>query len=254
MQIFKYISDNNFQELTKNIFVKNLIKFSKVKDFNDPFELKPHFTGIINDELMKNFKSQNINTNGLFENIINGKEILNLVLNEFDRGINENFGILSLTTKNDNLLMWSHYANSHKGFVIEFDSNNDFFNTQIDIKFHYGKLHKVEYSEKRPTGKLADFEDITSVCLIKSIEWEYENEYRMFMPLKKADFSANDLFLFKFPSEMIKSVYLGCNMSMKNRNILINLLKSEQYLNHIKIFQSQISEDDYKLVFNEINS
>lgn len=31
------------------------------------------------------------------------------------------FGIYSLTSKSDNLLMWSHYADSHKGFCVGFD-------------------------------------------------------------------------------------------------------------------------------------
>lgn len=253
MEIFKYISDNDFEKLKDSIFGKNLIKFSKAKDFNDPFELKPHFTGILNDELMEHFKLPNIETNGLFNIIANSKELLYKFVNNINMGMNDNFGILSLTTEKDNLLMWSHYANSHKGFVVEFDSNNDFFNTQIDAKFFYGKLHEVKYSEKRPSGKLADFEDITSVCLIKNKEWKYENEYRMFMPLEKAKSSTNDLFLFEFPSKMIKAVYLGCNMSIENKNLLIELLKSEQYLKHIEIFQSIISEEDYKLVFNKID-
>src|SRR5215213_4386959 len=33
--------------------------------------------------------------------------------------INE-IGILSLTTSNDNLVLWAHYSDSHKGFVIGF--------------------------------------------------------------------------------------------------------------------------------------
>lgn len=39
-------------------------------------------------------------------------------------GLGTNLGNLSLTEKPDNLLMWSHYAQQHMGFVIEFDSSN----------------------------------------------------------------------------------------------------------------------------------
>ncbi len=41
--------------------------------------------------------------------------------------INDTIGILCFTEKNDNLLMWSHYANSHKGFVLEFYPEHQFF-------------------------------------------------------------------------------------------------------------------------------
>src|SRR5271154_115746 len=37
------------------------------------------------------------------------------------------FGILSLSKTPDNVLMWSHYAKSHCGFVIEFDSTHEYF-------------------------------------------------------------------------------------------------------------------------------
>ncbi len=38
-------------------------------------------------------------------------------------------GILSLTKKRENLVMWAHYALSHQGFVIAFDSQNAFFSS-----------------------------------------------------------------------------------------------------------------------------
>ncbi|OKL42068.1 DUF2971 domain-containing protein [Pontibacter flavimaris] len=40
----------------------------------------------------------------------------------FDRA----FGILSLSAKQDNFLMWSHYANSHKGLCVGIDSSKLF--------------------------------------------------------------------------------------------------------------------------------
>lgn len=156
MRIFKYISDNDSEIVIDSIFKENLIKFSKAKEFNDPFELKPHFTGIFNDVLMENFKSQNTQINGLFKVIANSQFLLDELNKSYSLGI-EKFGILSLTTKKDNLLMWSHYANSHKGLVIEFDLNNDFFNTQIDAEFFCGKLHKIEYSEKKTKWEISRF-------------------------------------------------------------------------------------------------
>ena len=35
-----------------------------------------------------------------------------------------NFGAFSMSQLKDNILMWSHYANQHKGFCIEFVRNN----------------------------------------------------------------------------------------------------------------------------------
>ncbi|MCV2884796.1 DUF2971 domain-containing protein [Aestuariibacter sp. AA17] len=41
--------------------------------------------------------------------------------------IERNIGILSLSKTNENLLMWSHYAQNHQGFVIGFNEEHDFF-------------------------------------------------------------------------------------------------------------------------------
>jgi len=50
-------------------------------------------------------------------------------------------GMLCLSGKWDNTLMWSHYADDHRGFMIEFSGEDPFFN------FGFGK---VVYSAERP--------------------------------------------------------------------------------------------------------
>ena len=57
--------------------------------------------------------------------------------NHFKEYVNKfkDYGIISLTTNNDNLLMRSHYADEHKGIVIGFyiDENNPYLNLMIAI-------------------------------------------------------------------------------------------------------------------------
>ncbi|WP_214826490.1 DUF2971 domain-containing protein [Chryseobacterium sp. ISL-6] len=55
--------------------------------------------------------------------------MMNIGKNHYEKyveNVNRNFGIYSLTTKNSNLLMWSHYGNSHKGFCIGFNTEKLF--------------------------------------------------------------------------------------------------------------------------------
>ena len=42
--------------------------------------------------------------------------------------INRAQGVLSLSRTNDSLLMWAHYADSHRGFVLGLDETHPFFN------------------------------------------------------------------------------------------------------------------------------
>jgi hypothetical protein len=60
-------------------------------------------------------------------------------------------GILSLTEKHDNLLMWAHYAGEHTGFVIEFDSSHeDWKRFQVEEPRGPDVMRKVRDSEHQP--------------------------------------------------------------------------------------------------------
>ena len=96
----------------------------------------------------------------------------------------------SLTTHNDNLLMWSHYSDSHKGFCIEY---NNMKNSHDEFD-----MQKVSYQENIPkintrnvvdNPNLSDSDNIVELHIIikkfieayyiKSQDWKYENEWRL---------------------------------------------------------------------------
>lgn len=70
---------------------------------------------------------------------------------------------------NKNLLLWAHYAASHKGFCVEFDA------ATVPIMM----AHKVNYTNKRPQWKVPvpPGKLFFSTFLVKSKDWEYEDEY-----------------------------------------------------------------------------
>lgn len=102
-------------------------------------------------------------------------------------GISEYFenGVISLTETSDNLLMWSHYANEHKGVVVEFDPNNEFFtnNYKEEQRPYYGKINRVLYRKQR----LKEFNSFVEPYFHKSDEWLYEKEHRFLVSLFRAD-------------------------------------------------------------------
>lgn len=73
-----------------------------------------------------------------------------------------NKGVLSFTTHYDNLLMWSHYGNSHTGVVVKFSIQKE----------EEKNFKKVQYVQA--TSEINLHERI----LVKSYHWNYENEYR----------------------------------------------------------------------------
>lgn len=99
--------------------------------------------------------------------------------------LNRQFGILCLTEAPDNLLMWAHYADCHRGFVLEFDSTHAFFNQRTSTSDYLRHLAKVSYTRVRPQLTLFDSTIdpevfvanlVASYFLTKSADWSYEKE------------------------------------------------------------------------------
>jgi Protein of unknown function (DUF2971) len=166
--------------------------------------------------------------------------------------ITNEFGVLSLTEKADNLLMWAHYADSHKGFVIEFDSEDAFFKFPKDLS--RSDLRKVDYVERRKLKTLLpENESIQPDWFFfqKSQYWSYEKEWRLVRLLKNADkkieVGGQEIHLFDLPPSCITGIVLGLNMNQQNKDELINLLHTELRYHHVKILQARVNYDEDRL-------
>ena len=157
----------------------------------------------------------------------------------------QKFVICCFTKTNNNLLMWAHYANNHKGFCVEYDlSNKDILKELEYIIF------PVSYSLNRKDTfdnlKLYCEECSGEVCwnlyrdviLRKSYHWLYENEFRLIMNSKSSK-------SIKFYP--IKAIYFGCNMIEDDKKDIYFKLKDKS----IKFYQANISKDKYEIDFND---
>lgn len=100
---------------------------------------------------------------------------------EFELRKAYDLGVLCLSSKFDSPLMWSHYADQHRGICIEFDVS----------KLPAGTVRNVNYGESREVSASAvqnwlrddsamARQEIERACLLtKSREWGYESEYRL---------------------------------------------------------------------------
>jgi hypothetical protein len=127
-----------------------------------------------------------------------------------------NICFFCLTTKPDSNLMWSHYANSHKGFCLEWDAteiNAEKVIYQDDIarfelmdvlKLDFGLCDKVDVGLK-----------IWDALKVKLKEWEYESEYRVQFGegMRHLVTKQNPKFtLVSYEPRWIKSIIFGCRM------------------------------------------
>jgi Protein of unknown function (DUF2971) len=91
-------------------------------------------------------------------------------------------GILSLSTKRDSILMWSHYANGHKGFCLEFDAEKEPFRAARAVRYLRDRR------SYRPFAT-SDKENAENLVLAKYQDWDYEAEWRIVIPKGRETYS-----------------------------------------------------------------
>jgi hypothetical protein len=236
----------------KRILTHNEIYLASPDQFNDPYDctapfryrdedLTPEniFTKLM--ELAKRHHPEMTATqlhqecferqqSGIFENGKYWKDAYLEHKNEMNK-----FGVLSTTSKKDNLLMWAHYANSHNGFCIGLDKF-------ILYNVIRGTLMPVIYDKNLPRKPLLEDDSYSSylinILATKSDDWLYEDEYRIILNNAARQ-------TFKVPSEIIKEIIFGFKMPEKHKVEIFNLVRAK--FPHVRIFQSDMSLNEFKL-------
>ncbi len=114
---------------------------------------------------------------------------------------------------NNSTLMWSHYANNHKGVCVEYEVNQDSHHRKIYLQQNRF-LMPINYSSEIPKISGTYFfhnieENIEKILLSKSLDWSYEKEWRFI------DFQSE--YLIKSPFK-ITSIIFGERCENENIN------------------------------------
>lgn len=280
MKLYKYFAPQRIDVLTHR-----RIRYTQPGAFNDPFEAKPYIAKIADDDLAERTVDQILSEeirkayeqlpaearavipyDALLKNATLHRESLRgqfgAMLSEYtpmlrrvmEERFNELLGILSLTEKPNNLLMWSHYAASHAGFVVGFNSTDDYFDQRKSPNDEFRHLRKVEYRTVRPNAPLSELDGI-DVFLVKSAEWEYEQEWRIMRPLSEAAETIPaepfPICLFEFPLAAVTDVILGARMRDTDRSAITDVLKSSPEYAHVEIFNALPHEIEFKMMLEK---
>jgi hypothetical protein len=145
-------------------------------------------------------------------------------------------GILSLSDKHDDILMWSHYANSHQGVVLGLHIPSDatfFLNPiRIDYRDKYDELNFLRDPEK----------SLGDTVRVKSSKWSYENELRI---LKE---SAG---LFKINKQAIKDIYFGINTSQLDIKRIQEICHTNG-LTQVKFWKGEKKHGEFEICFKSL--
>lgn len=170
----------------------------------------------------------------------------------------DQYGILSMTQHNDDLLMWAHYAEEHRGAVFEIDVDDEAFCASFARRSVGNEKAdewrgNVQYPEKRAVPPVNHAEFIASFFL-KSPQWSYEDEYRIIRRLEKGnklegrtDRTRHDIYLFPLPANCIKRLIFGARFDDALRGQITDIVCSKPELAHIRLSQAQLHQDIYGL-------
>lgn len=114
--------------------------------------------------------------------------------------------IYCLTPDPDSILMWSHYAEHHRGICLEFGVDNPLFAKALQV------LYPPEYPLWLPDEFEAQHDRTVEIILTKAEQWRYEKEFRLvsLMPNLKADWLRPQGDYFALPAGALKSIIAGC--------------------------------------------
>ena len=243
VKIYKYHKINKF---LYDLLINSEIWCADPYTFNDPFDCNLTIDGNNTSEQIRNYfrvanwnnsKETDEDIRRLVETNFEDKKAFQKKINSISKKIIQTMGLACFAQTKDNLLMWAHYTEEHKGICLEFDYTKD-------LNF-FRPLKRVIYDEKYPVYNY--YEDkknvVGQLMLHKSRHWEYEEQLRLIKKKKG---------LYPFAPESLKTIYFGARTSEEQIKTIKNLIQGQSKYSNVKLFRGIIDSKDYKLNFEEI--
>lgn len=242
--VYKYHKINSHLE---NLFKDKTIWHSPADSFNDPFEFKAIIIENTKaEEIRKWFQSTSRKFDEeTLDKIVNAwmqkdsKERAEWLTNTCQDVLKKG-GVSCFSLRHDNLLMWAHYGDYHKGVCLE-------FNVEHDLTFFKDVL-AVNYKEEYPKIDLIEKQKhaFTEIITTKSAHWQYEEEYRSCKQSHGA---------IPFNPEALRSVIFGCRVDESIIDNNIQIIKNAGF-GHVNFVKANLKKDSYGLDFGylEVNN
>lgn len=241
--VYKYRSGNNDLRAGQNIsdlerdiqsIERNSLFASSIDSLNDPCEAM-----VFSDKVKNETK--------FVAKILGGKKSgladFHSLINDFTSSLNEKVGVYSLAGRYNHELLWAHYANSHKGFCIEYNlnellngySNEDLFTFQINYSSQPSQLTLSDITNGDTLSA------IRKVAGYKSKEWKYEEETRIVFDKPK---------LRNYHPKAITGIYFGLRMPKEIRKNIMKRLSGRG----LKFYEIIQTPNTYKFERREISN
>lgn len=247
-----------FDDGTIKIITDGTIKFSSPILFNDPFDCYPHFPhnhADIEDYIKKRpdlfKKAAEVNGFGPAQRLQRKGELIanlqrSLKNGQYRKSLLENVSVVCLSRSGSHQLMWAHYADSHKGFAVEFRIPTHGTLAEAKKSEDYLLPLEVKYQATRPRVRLTEkttTQSINDILLTKSAAWNYEEEERVISFTRPEGIYPYDR------SRVLCSVIAGAMMSNPHRTKLRQavLETNEKFGLSIDFHEAKLAPETYEI-------
>jgi len=164
--------------------------------------------------------------------------------------------VLCVSEKNDNLVMWSHYADEHKGVCLRLNCIKEIDNVlnaarKVTYQDEFPFFPTLDEYVKNLTGEHPiDFSELLyEIPYVKHMGWEYEDEWRVHIPHEPthSNVGYDD---WKENEKVFGALYLGCRIEASEAVRLVGM--AELKYSEIEIYQAVRSKKRFSLEFNKI--
>jgi hypothetical protein len=208
--LYKYVS----AEGLLRILEQRTIRFTQPDYLNDPYESHLTLDRRSRGEIIKDAAKSWRDFHGELtieaaENWAREREgmLLGTALEQYRR-IRQELGILSLSETPDNLLLWAHYADEHRGAAIGLDFCHPSLIGEASDERQHTSFHRVRYADTKISG-IPSPENVVRALTTKSECWKYEKEWRIVRTLNTLRHDKEKVYVADVSADAITHIVLG---------------------------------------------
>lgn len=160
--------------------------------------------------------------------------------------LHEFAGVCCFTRHCDHHLLWSHYADAHRGVCLVFNNLDE----RCPI---FETILPVVYADDAPTLRLLDFymhperfrDDIYKLLHTKQTAWSYEQEWRVVLPSTRP--LSDKERLLRFEEQHLCKIILGDRISPADRDAIRAEDRGRKF--PLLIYQARVLDQRYALAY-----
>lgn len=165
--------------------------------------------------------------------------------------------VFCVSEQNDNIVMWSHYADEHRGVVFKLRCIDAIDNrllaarqviyTDSFLSFPSANQYARHLTGEQPIDMVALSRN---AAFTKHLDWSYEKEWRVHIPLLNEP-EGDGYAIYDEDPQIFETVYLGCRMAKEQIQTVVKAIQT--YLPKTEIYLAERSKKSFALSFKKVS-